>query len=283
MRIDAHHHLWQLARGDYGWLTPDPSLAPIYRDFTMADVTPLLKRFSIDKTILVQAAPTEAETQYLLGIALHDARVAGVVGWSDFESPTARENIARLAVDPLLLGLRPMVQDIADDDWLLREDLHPAFQAMEKQKLVFDALVLPRHLTRLLHVVDQFPGITFVIDHLAKPFVALGAMEPWASEMSALARRPNVFCKLSGLITEAKQNWRIDDLRPYVQHVLRIFTPQRLLWGSDWPVADLAGGYRLWGEASEDLLGHLSQQDRDAIWGGTAAKVYLSRRGRQPS
>lgn len=281
MRIDAHHHLWQLARGDYGWLTSAPNLAPIYRDFAMSDVTPFLQRFKIDKTILVQAAPTEAETRYLLDIALHDTRVAGVVGWSDFESSNVKEAICRLAADPLLLGLRPMVQDTPDDDWLLRDSLHTAFETLQKQQLVFDALVLPRHLSRLMHVVDHFPGVSFVIDHLAKPFVALGAVEPWATDMSALARRPNVYCKLSGLITEAKTGWRIDELRPYVNHILRAFTPSRVLWGSDWPVADLAGGYRLWAESTEELLAHLSESDRAAVWGETAAKVYLTSRGRK--
>ncbi len=272
MKIDAHHHIWQLARGDYGWLTPD--LTPLYRDFGMAEVTPFLTRFGIEKLILVQAAPTEAETQYLLSVADTDPRVAGVVGWTEFSAPDAPARIAALTAHPKLVGLRPMVQDIADDDWLLRADLIPAFDATIKHGLVYDALVLPRHLSRLLQIVERHPDLTVVIDHLAKPFIADGQMEPWRADMRCLAAHPKVHCKLSGLITEARVGWRVDDLRPYVETVLDLFGPDRLIWGSDWPVADLAGGYAAWALATEDLLAPLTAAQKAAIQGGTAARVY---------
>lgn len=273
MKIDAHHHIWQLARGDYGWLTPN--LAPLYRDFGMAEVTPFLTRFGIEKVILVQAAPTEAETRYLLSVADADPRVAGVVGWTEFSAPGAPARIAALAAHPKLVGLRPMVQDISDDDWLLREDLIPAFNALIDYGFVYDALVLPRHLPRLLAVVDRHPALTVVIDHLAKPLIAKGILEPWHRDLRRLAAHPNVFCKLSGLITEARPDWRMDDLRPYVETALDLFGPDRLLWGSDWPVANLAGGYVAWAEATEDLLVPLTAPQKAAIQGGTAARVYL--------
>jgi L-fuconolactonase len=280
MRIDAHQHFWELTRGDYGWLTP--ALAPIHRDFGPADLWPLLHRHGIDATVLVQAAPTAAETAYLLGIAAATPFVAGVVGWVDLGAADAVARIARLADDPLLVGIRPMVQDIADDDWLLRDELTAGFAALARHRLVFDALVLPRHLTRLAAVVDRHPDLTFVIDHLAKPSVAEGALAPWDRDIAALARHPNVVCKLSGLVIEAGQGWSVDDLRPYAAHVLACFGPDRVLWGSDWPVVELAGGYDGWRRATEALLAALPQPGRDAVLGGNARRVYLGEKGRLP-
>src|SRR5262249_19842736 len=177
MRIDAHHHLWTLARGDYGWLTSD--LASIYRDFHLWDLAPLLAAGRIDATILVQAAPTEAETAFLLCIAQAAEVVRGVVGWIDFDAADAADRIEALAGQKLLVGLRPMVQDIADDDWLLKPDLIPLMAAMARHRLVFDALVLPRHLPRLVQVVDRHPDLQFVLDHCAKPRLASGDITAW--------------------------------------------------------------------------------------------------------
>jgi len=280
MRIDAHHHLWEIARGDYGWLTPD--LGAIHRDFTASDLAPILARHDIQATILVQAAPTEAETRYLLGVAARNPLVAGVVGWADFAAADAPDAIARLAADPLLVGLRPMVQDIPDDDWLLRPDLVPAFEALARHDLVFDALVLPKHLPRLLAVARRHPDLPVVIDHLAKPPIRERRFEPWARDLAALAARPNVVAKLSGLVTEASVDWTGDDLTPYVDHALACFSPHRLLWGSDWPVVDLAGGYDPWRAASDALLAGLAEGERTMVFGGNAARIYLSKRGRTP-
>jgi L-fuconolactonase len=278
MRIDAHQHFWRLARGDYGWLTP--ALAPIHRDFGPQDLQPILARHGIAATILVQAAPTVAETEYLLALAAAEPFVAGVVGWADMASAEAPAAIAASARDPLLVGIRPMVQDIADDDWLLREDLVAGFAALERHGLVFDALVLPRHLPRLLCVADRHPELVIIIDHLAKPSVAKGEFAPWSADIAALARRPNVACKLSGLVTEAAARWGVEDLRPYAEHVLACFSPGRVLWGSDWPVVELAGGYDRWVEATEALLVSSTPGERDAVLGGNAQRVYLRRRGR---
>jgi L-fuconolactonase len=279
MRIDAHHHLWTLARGDYGWLTPD--LAPIYRDFALSDLAPHLAAAGIEGTILVQAAPTEAETMFLLDIAEAEEAVRGVVGWTDFDAADAAARIDALAAQKLLVGLRPMVQDIVDDDWLLRPALAPLVTAMAKNGLVFDALVLPRHLPRLLQVVDRHPDLTFVLDHCGKPRLATGDIATWQRDVASLAERPNIVCKLSGLVTEAKPDWQVADLRPAVDHVCACFSPQRMLWGSDWPVVDLAGGYAKWLAAAEILLAELSADEKAAVFGGTAARVYLSSRGRK--
>ena len=279
MRIDAHHHLWRLARGDYGWLTP--ALAPIYRDFELSDLAPLLGAAQIDATILVQAAPTEAETMFLLDIAEAADVVRGVVGWVDFDATDAVARIDVLAVRNVLAGLRPMVQDIGDDDWLLRPALAPKLAAMVKHDLVFDALVLPRHVRRLLRIVDEHPGLQFVLDHCAKPRLAVRDIDDWKADVALLAQRPNIVCKLSGLVTEAAPDWQVADLREAVDHVLTHFGPQRLLWGSDWPVVNLAGGYERWFAAAEQLLAGLSADDRAAIFGGTAARTYLARRGKR--
>jgi len=271
MKIDAHQHYWRVDRGDYGWLTPDKGI--IYRDFLPPDLAPILKRHDIAKSILVQAAPTEAETLFLLDIAKGDESVAGVVGWTDFETP---ERIAELAKDDLLVGLRPMVQDLADDDWLASPKLAPAFDALIAYGLVFDALVLPRHLPRLLVVAERHPGLRIVVDHGAKPFIKDKRLDPWRADMAALAARPNVVCKVSGLATEASPEWTQGDLAPYVLHLIDVFGPARLLWGSDWPVVDLAGGYDRWFAAAQGLLG--SHED---VFGANAARIYLDKRGRR--
>jgi len=278
MRIDAHHHLWTLARGDYGWLTP--ALAPIHRDFSLSDLAPHLAAADIEGTILVQAAPTEAETMFLLDIAAKARVVQGVVGWTDFDAADGGERIDALAAHKLLVGLRPMVQDIPDDDWLLRPALAPLLAAMARNSLVFDALVLPRHLPRLLRLADDHPGVQFVLDHCAKPRLATGEIADWQGDVALLAERPNIVCKLSGLATEAAMGWQITDLRKAVDHVVTCFGTDRLMWGSDWPVVNLAGGYEKWFAATEALLADLSANEKAAIFGDNAARIYLSSRGR---
>jgi L-fuconolactonase len=278
MRIDAHHHLWTLARGDYGWLTP--KLAPIYRDFAVADLAPLLSAAEICGTILVQAAPTEAETMFLLDITDGAELVRGVVGWTDFDAEDAAARIEAFAGRTHLVGLRPMVQDIADDDWLLKPGLTAGLAAMAEQNLIFDALVLPRHLPRLSRVVDLHPDLQFVLDHCAKPSLATGDIAAWKDDIAKLAKRPNIVCKLSGLATEAAPGWQVADMRPALDHVLANFGPERLLWGSDWPVVNLAGGYAKWLAAAETLLADLSDDERAGIFGLNAARIYLSNRGR---
>jgi L-fuconolactonase len=279
MRIDAHHHLWTLARGDYGWLTP--KLAPIYRDFRLSDLAPHLAAAGIEGTILVQAAPTEAETMFLLNVAETAEVVRGVVGWTDFDAADGASRIEALAARKLLVGLRPMVQDIADDDWLLGTALPPLLTAMARNGLAFDALVLPRHLPRLLRVVGRHPDLQFVLDHCGKPPLATGEIAPWQRDIALLAGHPNIVCKLSGLVTEAAPDWQIADLRQAVDHVVTCFGPRRMLWGSDWPVVNLAGGYAKWLAAAENLLADLAPHEKAGVFGGNAAHIYLSRRGRR--
>lgn len=279
MKIDAHQHFWSIARNDYGWLTPE--LPHLWRDFSAADLAPLLTRHGIEKTILVQAAPTEAETEFLLAIADKTSFVAGVVGWIDFDAPDAPLRVARTADHPMLVGLRPMVQDIADDHWLLRPTLVPVFEAMAAHGLVFDALVLPRHLSALATVARQHPHLPIVIDHAAKPHIRDRNFDPWRTGMAHLAGFQNISCKLSGLVTEAAPGWRSDDLRPVFDHLLDIFGPSRLIWGSDWPVVTGAADYGTWFETACEMLGARSDEERDAIFGRNAASTYLNTRGRR--
>ncbi len=278
MLIDSHQHFWRISRGDYFWMSPD--VTPLYRDYGPEDLQPLLIRHEIDRTILVQAAPTVAETEFMLEIARTAPFVAGVVGWVEFSDADAPQTIARLAANPLIVGFRPMVQDISDDDWLLRSDLAGAFEALVEHRLVFDALVLPRHLSRLFVLADRYPELSIVVDHGAKPFIRDGILDPWRADMAAVAARPNVTCKLSGLVTEARPDWTVEDLRPYIDHLLSVFGPERLLWGSDWPVVNLAGGYDRWREATLELLVSLSEAERTAVLGGNASRIYLAARGR---
>jgi L-fuconolactonase len=277
--IDSHQHFWRLERGDYGWLTP--ALAPIHRDFGPGDLAPILTRHGIAHTILVQAAPTLDETAFLLAIAQRTPFVAGVVGWADFDTPAAPATIATLSSDRLLVGLRPMVQDLADDDWLARPSLAPAFEAMIAHDLVFDALVRPHHLPRLSAVLERHPALAVVIDHGAKPDIRGRGIVAWRHAMAAIAAFPRVSCKLSGLVTEAPPEAGASAIRPYIDTLVDLFGPHRLLWGSDWPVVELAGGYDRWRALALDAIAPLSAADRAQVLGGNAARVYLSRRGRR--
>ena len=274
-RIDAHQHFWSLARGDYGWLTPE--MEPIYRDFLPGDLQPLLAAAGIDGTILVQAAPTVAETEFMLGLAREEPFIRGVVGWVDFEDLRAPDEIARLARQSALVGLRPMIQDIADDGWMLGEGLVATFDALIDADLTFDALTLPRHLPALRELLARHPNMRTVIDHGSKPLIRDGIMDGWDRDMAALASETSAFCKLSGLVTEAHADWTVDDLRPYVDHLLGTFGPDRLVWGSDWPVCTLASSYGRWAEVTEELLSGLVEDERSAILGGNAARAYRMR------
>jgi len=269
--IDSHQHFWRLDRGDYGWLTSQ--FAPIYKDFLPEHLAPQLARAGVSSTVLVQAAPTVAETRFLLELAHANPFIAGVVGWVDFESPGAVETIERLADDPQLLGLRPMIQDIPDADWMLDTGLAPAFEAMLDHGLVFDALVLPKHLSALLELTARYPDLTMVLDHGAKPPLASGDLDAWKSGVTALARETSIVCKLSGLVTEAgSADPRA--LQPAVEHLLECFGAKRMMWGSDWPVCELVCTYDAWRATTDSLLARLGPGEREQIFSGTARATY---------
>lgn len=272
MIIDSHQHFWRLSERAGYW--PPADLVPIYRDFSPFDLEPWLERNAVRGTILVQTLPTEQDTEFMLGLAAQHDFILGVVGWVDLMSPDAPASIARLAKNRKLKGLRPMLQDIADDHWIESPALVPAIQAMQKHKLVFDALVLPRHLASLLHFANEHPRLPIVIDHAAKPLIADGVVEPWLTDMKKLAALPQVHCKLSGLLTEAGSVPCADAVKPYVDLMLGVFTPERILWGSDWPVVGLACDYDSWLSMSRSFLARLSPRQQAGILGYNAVRFY---------
>ena len=270
VQIDAHVHFWSLSRGEYDWLTPD--LAAINRDFHPRDLRPYLNRHGIESLILVQAAASVAETDYMLGIADAADCVAGVVGWIDFEEPAHRRHLERFAAHPKFRGLRPMIQDIPAPDWMLEPRLDWAYRAMIEHELSFDALGFPQHLDNFLRLFARYPDLRVVVDHCMKPQIRDGAFDSWAAGLERIARETPAYCKLSGLVTEAKPGWTADDLKPYAGQVLQSFGPERVMWGSDWPVVTLAGTYDTWREAAEEIVG--DEQGAAAIWGRSAATFY---------
>ena len=275
MRVDAHHHVWRLSRGDYGWLKPTPELLPIHRDFMLRELRPMLRSANVGATVLVQAAPTLAETSFLLEVAeASGGLVRGVVGWADLAADGAVATLRTLAAEPLLKGVRPMLQDLPDPSWILRPEIQPALAALPALGLRFDALVKPRELKPLLATLERHPDLAVVIDHCAKPDIARGAWQPWAEDLAAIARETRAHCKLSGLVTEAGRGWSVETLRRYVAHVLACFGSERVIWGSDWPVVTLAASYAEWVEAGDELLAGLTQGERDAIYGGNARRFY---------
>jgi L-fuconolactonase len=272
-RIDAHHHVWQIDRGDYEWLTPD--CGALYRDFTLADLRPLLAEAGIAGTVLVQAAPTLAETEFLLAVGREsEGIVRGVVGWVDMAAHDAVATLATLTREPLLKSIRPMLQDLPDAEWILRPDVDATLAALPGLRLRLDALVKPAQLPALLRMLDRHPDLAIVIDHGAKPPIESGKRRLWADGIAAVALHPNAHCKLSGLVTEAGPHWTDDALAPYVDHLLACFGPMRLLWGSDWPVVNCAGGYARWVAATNTLLRRLAAPERAAIMGENARRFY---------
>ncbi len=267
--IDAHFHIWQLARGDYGWLTP--ALGAIHRDIGLDDWRAVSRPAGIAAGILVQAAPTEAETRFLLQQADTAADVVGVVGWVDMPATDAPQRIAALARHPKLKGLRPMLQDIADPDWILQPALASAFKAMCDADLVFDALIKPVHLPRIARLAQRYPALRIVVDHGAKPAIATGQWTEWADALARLAQEPQVACKMSGLWNEAAPQAPLEKLERYARHLLACFSPARTLWGSDWPVLERAGDYAAWHAAA---MRWVDAPAHAQVFGGVAKKVY---------
>lgn len=275
VQIDAHQHYWNPARGDYDWMPMDN--ATLARPYGPADLTPELERHGIGHTVLVQAAATLQETEYMLGIADATPHVAAVVGWVDFERPADRDHLTRLAQHPKFVGVRPMIQDIPDDDWMLREDVQWGFRAVADLGLTFDALGFPRHLANFLTLLNRYPDMRVVVDHCMKPQIrdrSDGTYRIWADGMARLAEQTTARCKFSALVTEADADWTIEDLRPYAEHILTEFGAERVMWGSDWPVCRLRCEYGDWRVAAERLTAGLSESEKARVYGATASEFY---------
>lgn len=274
MNIDAHQHFWRVSRGDYGWMSP--TMPILYRDYLPADLAPLLQAAEIDCTILVQAAQTEAETEFLLELADHTPFVAGVVGWLELDDDGFPGRLERFRQNSKFVSVRPMLQDLADDAYILRPRVLANLKYLASIDFPFEFLTFPRHLPHVESALQQVPGLRAVIDHLSKPPIGSGELEPWRALLRRVAAFPNLSCKVSGMVTEADHaNWTTEDLRPYVDHVIDSFGPDRLLFGSDWPVALQAATYSDVVNATRTLLGaRLDAAGMAAAFGGNAKRFY---------
>jgi len=277
MKIDSHQHLWQPIRGDYDWMPKDNKI--LNRAYTPADLEASLLANDIGGTVLVQAAATVNETEYMLGLADATPFIKGVVGWIDFERTDDLEHLKRFAQHPKFVGVRPMIQVIPDINWMLRDDIQWAYEAVIDLDLTFDALGLPQHLANLHKLVSRYPEMRVVYDHCMKPQIrdqrnGKDAFSEWADGMSSLASDSHGCCKLSGLVTEADAGFTLEDLRPFTNHVLEVFGADRVMWGSDWPVCRLEQEHEDWFSNASELISHLSVTDQAEIFGGTAKRFY---------
>jgi L-fuconolactonase len=252
--LDAHQHFWKVDRGDYSWMTPD--LKPLYRDFEPGDLSPLLLRAGITRTVLIQAAETEAETDFLLEIAARTDFVAGVVGWVDMLANDFPARLAHYSTQPKWVGIRPMLQE-HDPSLILEPRFRAALAEIARRRIPFDILTYPQHLCAMTQAVQATPGLHAILDHISKPDMARTMDAKWCSEIEALAAVPGVYCKISGLVTEAGTDWSIDRIRPFVEFVAHAFGPDRLVFGSDWPVCTLAASYAQVLELARSILGNL--------------------------
>lgn len=269
--IDAHVHYWRVDRGDYHWMTQNLSIC---RDYLPEDAAQLFDAAGVDGIVLVQAAATEAETRFMLNLAATDRRVRGVVGWIAMEANDAPDRLAALAENTLLRGIRPMWQDIADPEWFLRPQQDAAYRAVTQLGLSFDALARVWHLGHLPRLIERHPEMPVVIDHAAKPQIVDGNFASWRRDMEVLAGFGHVYCKFSGLVTEAAWGAPIDDIRPYADALIELFGPYRLIFGSDWPVVTTYRGYATWWDWAHQLTKSLSVHEQTAIFGGTATHFY---------
>ncbi|MCH4564352.1 amidohydrolase family protein [Halomonas sp. EGI 63088] len=270
--IDAHHHFWQVGRGDYTWMTPN--LTPLLRDFGPDDLAPLIDDAGISRTILVQAAETEAETDFLLNIAERTDFVAGVVGWLDMLDERFSARLDHYSAQPKWLGFRPMLQE--HDPALIKNPLfRTALAEVARRNIPFDILTFPSHLPALLDVLDDVPNLRGIINHLSKPDMKQAELGEWGESISRLAAYPQLMCKVSGMVTEAGTDWNADRIRPFLRHVADSFGPDRLVFGTDWPVCTLAASHAEVVELARTLLGELfGQADLHKIFETNAVSFY---------
>jgi len=272
LRIDSHQHFWRYSKADYGWI--DDTMAALRRDFLPGDLRPLLDAARIDGCIAVQAPQTLAETRFLLDLAEKHAWILGVVGWVELQSPTVDAQLRSFATNPRLVGVRHIAQ-AEGDRFLTAPDFLRGIAALAAYDLSYDVLIYPRQLPAAIELVARFPQQTFVLDHAAKPDLRSGDLAAWRQHMKVLGQAPNLFCKLSGLATEAPwRTWTLDTVRPAVDFVLEQFGEQRVLFGSDWPVCHCATTYARWVDSVEALLARTSPACAAAVFGGTALAAY---------
>jgi L-fuconolactonase len=276
MIVDSHQHFWDrsLKQFDNSW-QEDPKLAKICHSFLPADLQPLLQANGVDKCVFVQTQHNVEENRWALGLADHNDFVAGVVGWVDLTSAECEDQLLEFKDHPKFVGIRHVTQDEADDDFIVRDDVSRGLAVLEKHGVPFDLLFYTKHLKHTATVADQLPNLPLVIDHLSKPEIKIGNIEQWRKDLANAAQRENVYCKLSGMATEADwETWKPSDLKPYVDTAIELFTPERLMFGSDWPVCKLAADYGQVFDALKFCIRDLSQAEQDAILGKTAIQFY---------
>lgn len=273
MNIDAHHHFWHYSAAEYGWISED--MSGIRRDFLPADLQRTIRDTDIDGVVSVQARQTLEETQWLLQLAGNHSFIRGVVGWVPLVSPTLREILDPFAADPKLKGVRHVIQGEPDDQFPLRPDFSCGIGLLREYDLTYDILIVERQLPAAIALVDRHPEQRFVLDHIAKPLIREGVLQPWAGRIRELAQRENVWCKLSGMVTEADfSTWTVAHLSPYIEVVLGAFGPKRVMFGSDWPVCLAACDYARWVTIVRDAIHHLSSDEQAAIMGKNACEAY---------
>jgi L-fuconolactonase len=273
MKIDAHHHFWVYDPAEYGWISDE--MSALRRDFLPPDLKTEIRTAGVDGVVSVQARQSLAETRWLLELAAAHDFIRGVVGWVPLTSPKVRDDLAVLARNPKLKAIRHVLQGERDPEFMLRPDFNAGVAALREFGLTYDILIYERHLPQTLKFVDRHPGQVFVVDHSAKPRIRENVLSPWREQLRELARRPRVYCKLSGLVTEADFHaWTPEQLRPYMETVLEAFGPQRTMFGSDWPVCLAACSYTRWHEVVSEFLSRLSATEQARVWGGAATEAY---------
>lgn len=272
--IDSHQHFWKLSRDDYKWLTED--LLELYHDFMPMDLYPILKEQQIDKTIVVQAAPTSEETLFLLSLFEEYEWIAGVVGWLDLSEESIKQNLEELLKHPGFVGVRPMLQDLDEDDWILRKEVLKNIELLVYHDVPLDLLIKPRHFPYVLELMERFPELRVVVNHIAKPNIAKQELDSWKESMREIALYPNVMCKLSGLVTEAThKNWTVEEFKPYIIHVLNVFGTNRVMFGSDWPVCNLSATYNdVINILKVNITEYFDKKDLEMIFGENAKRFY---------
>lgn len=274
MIIDAHQHVWNLEKCSYPWLTP--ASGPIFRSFEAPELEPVIRKLGIDKTVLVQAMDSYEDTNYMLETAAAHSWVGGVVGWVPLDSPEeAAESLERYARYEVFKGIRHLIHGEKESQWLMRPEVQEGFRLLEQRGLSFDiCAVFPNHLSLVPQLSEKFPKLRMVIDHLAKPPFGADGWSEWERQLKQAAENPNVFAKMSGLNTAAGNLWSVEELRPCVVYAIEIFGAERLMFGSDWPVALLNGSYEEVWDVTCQLLADLSVKEKEAVFGGTAAHFY---------
>ena len=272
MRLDAHQHFWSYDAAQYPWIPPG---SPLHRSWLPDDLAALQKPLGFDGSIAVQARQIVGESDWLLGLADKHANVKGVVGWVDLRSDRVEADLARLAVRPKFVGVRHVVQEEPDDDFMLGKDFQRGISKLQAHGLTYDILIYPKQLEAAIRLAENFPDQPFVLDHIAKPPIKDGTIEPWKSQLRQLAKLPNVHCKVSGMLTEADhQAWKAEQFRPYLDTVFEAFGPGRLMYGSDWPVCLFAGSYEQAFRLVDDYARGLTEAERSGLFGGNGARFY---------